>query len=426
MKIRFLTKPKHKTQHIYIRAYHSNIFDLTTSTGLVVSKDDFSNTYQRIKSKASIKSKDAINNKLSELNNHVTDQYNNTILNNDDFGKNWLKDVVNTFFNRVTSADTHKRYLTDWAKFYNETETLNKKTGAPLSKGTLTQHKTHLNTLLSFETHKGNRILLKDVNYDFYKDYLKYCFDIRLLNQNTTGGNIKTLKMWLKEANKRGLCNVDTSDFIKPTNETKDVYLTDTEINKIFKHRLNGNLKLMNVRDLLIVGVWTGLRVSDFMRLDIDKIKGGNIEVKTQKTGKTVIIPVHPQIQAIIKRNDGKLPKAISDQKFNEYVKDVCELVGISEMVEGGKRNKKTNRKEYGTYPKHQLITSHTCRRSFASNLYGKVDNKTIMGITGHNTETQFLEYIKITPKQHANTLKEYWDKQELKKDEIQRMKIAK
>ena len=216
--------------------------------------------------------------------------------------------------------------------------------------------------------------------------------------------------MWLNEANKRGFCKVDTSDFKAMTNETKDVYLTDTEINRIFNHNFSESLRLSNARDLLIVGVRTGLRVSDFMRLKTADIKEGFVEVKTQKTGKTVVIPMHAQIKAIMKRNGGKLPKSISDQKFNEYVKEVCEQAKINTQVEGGKQNPKTKRKEYKIYSKWELIASHTCRRSFASNLYGKIDNSIIMGITGHRTEKEFLKYIKITPKQHAQTLKTYWE----------------
>jgi len=78
-------------------------------------------------------------------------------------------------------------------------------------------------------------------------------------------------------------------------------------------------------------------------------------------------------------------------------------------------------------FAKHQLVTSHICRRSFASNLYGELPNMAIMGITGHKTETQFLKYIKITPKENANKLKEYWAKQNEKNSYEQlKMKVVK
>jgi integrase len=93
--------------------------------------------------------------------------------------------------------------------------------------------------------------------------------------------------------------------------------------------------------------------------------------------------------------------------------------VGFKEVVEGAKISEITikkngkketiHRKQVGKFPKHELVTSHICRRSFATNLYGKIDTLTIMKITGHKTESQFLSYIKITPKEYAEKLKECW-----------------
>ena len=101
-------------------------------------------------------------------------------------------------------------------------------------------------------------------------------------------------------------------------------------------------------------------------------------------------------------------------------------LPGANVVVQGSKMNKETKRKEEGVFEKWEITSSHICRRSFASNLYGKLDNLTIMAITGHQTETQFLKYIKITSTEKADKLKEYWNKQneENNIEEIQ-MKIV-
>jgi len=120
---------------------------------------------------------------------------------------------------------------------------------------------------------------------------------------------------------------------------------------------------------------------------------------------------MHPQVKEILEKRNG-FPRQISDQKFNLYIKDVCEAAKLTEKVEGSKIDKDTNRKKEGIYPKYELVTSHICRRSFATNLYGELPNMVIMGITGHTTETQFLRYIKTTSKENANKLKEYWTKQ--------------
>ena len=128
-----------------------------------------------------------------------------------------------------------------------------------------------------------------------------------------------------------------------------------------------------------------------------------------QKTGQTVTIPLHKQVKAILEKRNG-FPRAISDQKFNEHVKDVCEEVGFKEKVQGSKINKKTKRKEEGLYHKYELVTSHICRRSFATNNYGTVPNQTLMAICGWASEEQMLDYIKKTNREHAETLKKVWD----------------
>jgi integrase len=140
-------------------------------------------------------------------------------------------------------------------------------------------------------------------------------------------------------------------------------------------------------------------------------LKEGFIEIETQKTGQNVVIPMHPQVKEILEKRNG-FPKTLSDQRFNEYIKEVCEITKLNEPTEGSRINPKTKRKVISVYPKYELVTSHICRRSFASNLYGKLPNMVIMGITGHQTEAQFLKYIKITPKENAKKLQEYWQKQ--------------
>ena len=99
-------------------------------------------------------------------------------------------------------------------------------------------------------------------------------------------------------------------------------------------------------------------------------------------------------------------------------------FAGLTEITEGAKlieitvtengKKETVFRKKFGKYPKYELISSHICRRTFATNLYGKLDTLTIMKITGHQTEKQFLDYIKITPKEYAIKLKEYWKKNNL------------
>ena len=87
----------------------------------------------------------------------------------------------------------------------------------------------------------------------------------------------------------------------------------------------------------------------------------------------------------------------ISLQKFNKYVKNVCEIAEINELKEGGivkVDENKVKRKVNGLYPKWQLITAHAFRRSFATNYYKTISTPILMQITGHTKESTFLKYI--------------------------------
>ena len=160
----------------------------------------------------------------------------------------------------------------------------------------------------------------------------------------------------------------------------------------------------------------TGLRISDFLRIEKSNILGSVINITTQKTAQNLTIPIHPQFKKILKKRDGQFPRRISDSKFNKYIKEICQLAEINNPTPGSKINPKTNRKEVGVYPKHELIGSHTCRRSFATGLFlAGFEDSIVMKATGHKSVNQYLKYVKASNEEHINKLNEYWEKQEIK-----------
>ena len=90
-------------------------------------------------------------------------------------------------------------------------------------------------------------------------------------------------------------------------------------------------------------------------------------------------------------------------------MKTVCMLANIDNKIRGRKQNPDTNRKEFGMYKKYELITSHTARRSFATNLHSIVPNHVIMDIGGWQNEEMLLHYVKRTKNESAAALKELW-----------------
>jgi integrase len=144
--------------------------------------------------------------------------------------------------------------------------------------------------------------------------------------------------------------------------------------------------------------------------------------MQTQKTGETVVIPIHSHVEAIMSRYEAKtpnsLPTPMSNQKMNDYLKELGELAGIAETI--NQTFTKGGKKVAVNYPKYELITTHTARRSFATNQYlAGFPSISIMKLTGHRTEKAFMKYIKVTPKEHAQNLKRLWETLEPK------MKIA-
>ena len=124
-----------------------------------------------------------------------------------------------------------------------------------------------------------------------------------------------------------------------------------------------------------------------------------------EKTGNDVSIPILPTVRRIIDKYKGDLPKPLSNQKMNDYLKEVGELAGLDSqesktLTKGGLRVTKTQ-------SKFELVTTHTARRSFCTNNYlAGMDSISIMAISGHKSEREFLGYIKVTPREHANKIR--------------------
>jgi integrase len=133
------------------------------------------------------------------------------------------------------------------------------------------------------------------------------------------------------------------------------------------------------------------------------------IEFTQVKTDKLMTVPLHTKIITILDKNNGDFPRKISDQKYNDYIKKVCEAAEITKPTQGTLFDSKTKSKITKEYPKHKLVSSHIGRRSFATNNYGKIPTSFLMYVTGHTTEAMFLTYIGKSNKDIAMELTNYF-----------------
>jgi integrase len=246
-------------------------------------------------------------------------------------------------------------------------------------------------------------LLFEDLNTNFYNDFINY-LESKNMAKNTIGKYIRSLKTVIINAEKKGIeVNKDYNDFRVLKEDIFNIYLTDEELKKIEDVVLPQPLSY--TRDLFLIGCYTGLRYSDFSRLTTDNIENGNIRIKQQKTGADVIIPLLSDYvkRLIEEKTNYKVP---ASQVMNRRLKDICKRAGINGIIkktrtEGGKRIEHT-------FEKWEMVTNHTARRSFATNLYKKnVPSISLMKLTGHTTETAFLKYIKIDNEENAELIKE-------------------
>lgn len=304
-------------------------------------------------------------------------------------------------------------YFTDYFKEFIEFRKKNpiKKTGKKVSHRSVQHYETTFRGLVSYEETLKNKLKLKDIDLKFHSLFTQYLTDVKKLSLNTVGGYIKDVKTFSKHGKTIGLPITDESlsdNFFRTSEDSETIVIDENEIDIVYQHDFSDNPRFEKVRDWFVIGVWTGLRVSDWEK--VVSMKDGFVSIKTQKTGKIVVIPIHWMIEEMIEKRG--LPKKLSDVEYNRVIKKVFKECEITYEVYGSRRSKETNRKETGYFPKNELITSHACRRSFATNLYKSgFPSISIMPITGHTTEQSFLKYIRVSPKEHAERLKEHWNK---------------
>ena len=176
--------------------------------------------------------------------------------------------------------------------------------------------------------------------------------------------------------------------------ETDAIYLNEEELNKIYKLDLKKNKRLERVRDLFTVECNTGLRYQDLMTITKENVLKDSIRIKVSKTGQTLNTLLLPITQKILKKYNYNLPK-ISNVNYNLYIKEIGELAGINDSIT--KDTYKSGKAISFKRKKYQLITTHTARRSFATNMYKRGYSPVmIMSITGHKKETTFLDYVQV------------------------------
>ena len=285
-----------------------------------------------------------------------------------------------------------------------------KSTGRLLTSNNIQQYKATEKHLKDFAVSKRKKDFeFSEIDQSFYDGYVAF-LQKKSFTQNSVGKHIRVLKLMLNEATTQGYnTNNYYGSFHVFTEDIDNIYLNETELQKLKDADFSKTPYLDRVRDWFLLLAWTGSRFSDMEKVAKTDIKDGFITFRQQKTKAKVVIPLHRIAMEILEKYDFNLPEVISNQRFNEYIKEACKIAEINAMetmtrTVGGKLVTEK-------FEKWEHVTSHTGRRSFATNMYKNgLPSLMIMSVTGHKTEKSFLKYIKIKPDEHAEMMKKAWE----------------
>ena len=411
-----------KFSPVYLRFYHGKVFDLKTQSGQHVDPGHWNSKKHCVGNYVDATYKPEVNLNLRKLKDFVMDTF--AAKSNNIPTKEWLTDVIDLFYNgpkepkRVTMFNFIRAFIDEAPR------RINPKTEQPVCYKQLREYERTFFYLQEFAKLQKREPDFEDITLDFYHDFVKYLQSEKTITRkngkevkepglakNTIGKKIQTLKIFLNAATEDGLNQnkqYKSQRFKAVKEDTDSIYLNTDELNSMANLDLSDNKRLETVRDLFLIGCWTGLRFSDWDKVSENNIQNGKLVIKQSKTGNPVVIPLHPVTRVILNKYKYQLPGIISNQKFNLYLKEVAKMAGIS-----GKEQKTITKGGITrtiSFEKWEMVGTHTARRSFATNLFFRgVPSISIMAVTGHKTESSFLKYIKVTPDQHAKILDNVW-----------------
>lgn len=248
-------------------------------------------------------------------------------------------------------------------------------------------------------------------------DYVGYLRDVKEMRNTTIGKQLSFLKWFLRWAFKKGVHQNNAYDSYKPklkSTQKKIIFLTWDELNRLREFKIPSNKQaLERVRDVFLFQCFTGLRYSDVFNLCRSDIKGDHIEVTTVKTSDSLIIELNNHSKAILDKykdvafEDDKVLPVITNQKMNDYLKELAEMAGIDEPVR--QTYYKGNERIDDVTPKYALLGTHAGRRTFICNALALgIPPQVVMKWTGHSDYKAMKPYIDIADDIKANAMSKF------------------
>jgi integrase len=298
----------------------------------------------------------------------------------------------------------------------------------------------------TFATHQKFNALKKHLNEwrrkisfdDFtergFNDFIAFLRDKKQMKNSTIGNQISFVKWFLRWVTLKGYNTNIAFQTFSPKLKTAQkhvVFLDWNELMKVFNyivpnngdeitlHDANGKeykkivhdaAAIAKARDIFCFCCFTSLRYSDAANLKRANLNGESLTITTIKTADTITVEINKYARAILdkyaERDDlgGYVFPAITNQRMNIYLKELCELCEINQPItqtyyRGAERIDET-------MPKYEMIGTHTGRRTFICNaLMLGIPAEIVMKWTGHADYKSMKPYIDVTNNAKANAM---------------------
>lgn len=404
--VKYFLRSKKDNSQIYVRFSVSRDLFFRRKTDFVIDSKEWSDKTSLPK-QTSAENKNLIS-KLNKLENFIFDRYNEDLTKGVLIDVHWLDDCINKCFNRVERTDNtilvnYIQYMIDNA---GTREARGGKIG--LSAGTIKNYKLFKGIIENYQTYIKKQIQFKDINRSFTDNFKDWLLNQQGYTTNYAGKQFEFIKTICIDAQKNDIEVTAHSITLKSFREQdKDRHIHTLSFDELEMIR-NTEMPtdhLKEVKKWILIGCYIGQRGGDLLSITTDNLranaKGLYIDVVQQKTGKKVTIGVVKDYIVDILLND--FPKPVSLNKINKHISKVCELAKINQKVNGYIIEPETRKRTFTSLPKYNFITSHSFRRSFATNFYKMMPTPVLIGITGHSTEQMFLKYINQRVDKDAN-----------------------
>lgn len=323
-----------------------------------------------------------------------------------------IKEEFQTFFNkqinRTKKIVLSKGFFEYYEDFVIEEGYANQWTTATKKKlNTVKNHLLNFDSKLSFENFTEEKFI----------DYVNYLQKKLKFKNATVSKNISFVKWFLKWSVRKNYNKHTFFENFKPkfkNTQKKVIFLTPSEFKKFREYNIPPTKKyLERVRDVFLFQCFTGLRFSDVENLKRSDIKNSFIEITTLKTNDSLKIELNEHSKKILEKYKNYIDKknkalpVISNQKMNDYLKELGEMVGINEPIRdtyyiGNERFDEV-------MPKYALLGTHAGRRTFICNALSLgIPANVVMKWTGHSDYKAMKPYIDIADETKANAMEKF------------------